>query len=110
MTKQYAVNQQTQDYWETATPEQLQTLEFNIDNQLLFETLLFEIRGTTIKYTSWLKKTRMEAKKLILHNLEKAEIDSDNSPDDLNLRETLRNCRVAADEIEKREAEGAAVR
>ena len=108
--KQYAEDIYNPDFFDFATPEQLQELIYTIDPKLFMETLLFEIRGTTIQYCAIQKRQKNEAKNLALHRLESAEIASDRTPDSIELLKQLNEAKNEVEEFEKKEAEGALMR
>ena len=108
--KQYAQNLYTPDFLLDATPEQLQSMNFTINHQLLLETLLCEIRGTTVQYCCIKKKKKNELLNLALHKLENAENKADSQPDNIKLRQELDSARKEVEEFEKHEAEGAIIR
>ena len=83
------------------SPEQLQQLVMTINPQLFLETLLCEIRGTTIKYCATKKKIKNEAKNLALHRLEVAEEASDAQPGSLELLDALVQAKTDVDTFEK---------
>ena len=103
---QYAEDIYTEDYLENATPEQLQSIVCTINPQLLLECLLLEIRGKTISYCAWKKKSRNAAQTLALQRLEMAEIMSDKEPDNDQLRVELDTAKQEVEEFNCREAEG----
>ena len=110
VSKQYAECVYNPDFFSYATPEQLQDLTYTIDPQLFLETLLFEIRGTTIQYCSLKKREKNEIMNLALHRLEAAEIQSDSQPSNVKLLEELNSAKKEVETFEKSEAEGALVR
>ena len=55
--KQYAVNSDDVCL-EDANPEDLQEVRCSLNPQLLYDMIQLEIRGETIKYSSWCKKER----------------------------------------------------
>ena len=73
VAKQYAECTYSQEFLSQANPEQLQELLFTINPQLFLETLLFEIRGTTIAYGAAKKREKNELFKLAIYRLESAE-------------------------------------
>ena len=107
---QYAEDIYTKNYLENATPEQLQSVVCTINPQLLLECLLLEIRGKTISYCAWKKKSRNAAHTLALQRLEMAEIDSDREPDNVQLRVELNTAKQEVEEFISKEAEGAQCR
>ena len=59
-------------------PEEIKNIpakdvQFNISDQLFFETLLMEIRGKTISYASFKKKTDRENEKILNEKLKSFE-------------------------------------
>jgi exonuclease III len=107
---QYAEDVYNPEFFNTATPEQLQQLLYTIDPQLFLETLLCEIRGTTIQYCAIQKKIKNEAKNLALHCLELAEEASDAQPGSQELLNALNEAKTEVDNFEKNEAKGALIR
>ena len=93
----YAEDIYDENFLQNATPEQLQELILTINPQLFLETLLLEIRGKTIGYCAWKKKSKQEAQKLAFHKLEVAEMVSDEHPTDEDLRKQLQQ---AKEEVE----------
>ena len=110
VAKQYSEDIYRQDYFELASPEQLQETVFNINPQLFLETLLFEIRGKTIEYCATKQKLKKAALNLALHRLESAEIASDLDPGSDVLMEQLNVARCLVEKFEQVEAEGAMIR
>ena len=110
VAKQYAECTYNQDFLTQANPEQLQELLFTINPQLLLETLLFEIRGTTIAYGAAKKKEKNELFKLAIHRLESAEKISDSQPANLLLLDELNAAKQEIEAMEKKEAEGSLIR
>ena len=68
----------------------LDEIMFTISDQLFLETLLMEIRGKTIAYSSFKKRTEKEAEKNLLTEIEKIEKDTDNLGDNINKLENLK--------------------
>ena len=52
------------------TPETLQTLNLKINPELFLDTLLMEIRGSTIKYSSEIKRSNRAQEQLLMHDIE----------------------------------------
>ena len=83
-----------------------QIKEFIINDQLLLETILMMIRGETIKYSSYRKKSRMKKKnsrKKDIENIE-AKITSrlnEITEDDLNISEGKKNALSELRKIKK---------
>ena len=107
---QYAEDIYDQNYLKNATPEQLQLLVYTLDPQLLLEVLLLEIRGKTIAFCSWKKKTRNAAHMRALRKLELAEMNSDWEPDNEQLRKQMDEARQEVAEYTSKAAEGAECR
>ena len=63
----------------------LEDIQFTISDQLFFETLLIEIRGKTISYSSYIKKQTNIEEKILLEELE--ELGKIDDPSDENLRQ-----------------------
>ena len=68
----------------------LDEIRFTISDQLFFETLLMEIRGKTIAYSSFKKRTEKEAEKNLLTEIENLENDIDNLGNNINKLENLK--------------------
>ena len=52
VTKQYAIDPKTDQFWEKIDGHELQNVGININDQLFFDVLLMEIRGEIIKYSA----------------------------------------------------------
>ena len=50
-----------------------QELQFSISDQLFFDTLLMEIRGKTIAYTSYIKKMESNHENVLLEEIDRLE-------------------------------------
>ena len=105
--QQYAENDYPEFFFDNATPEVLFDLRYSINDQLLLEMLLLEIRGETIKYCATKKKEKQAAKILAMHRLEIAENNSDNQPFSEILKTELENAKIEIDRILTVENEGA---
>ena len=68
----------------------LDEIMFSISDQLFLETLLMEIRGKTIAYSSFKKRTEREAEKNLLAEIENLEKDIDNLENNVNKLENLK--------------------
>ena len=110
VTIQYAEDIYDNNFLETATPEQLQTVTLTINPQLFLECLLLEIRGKTISYCAWQKKVKNGAHNLALHRLEMAELTSDRDPSNADLKRQMDMAREEVEEFSKKKAEGAMCR
>ena len=110
VSKQYAECVYDPNFFLTATPEQLQDLTLTINPQLFLETLLFEIRGTTIEYCATKKKKRNAILNLALHRLEAAESESDSQPCNEHLLKELNAAKQEVEAFAKIESEGALTR
>ena len=106
----YAEDIYDSDFLKIATPEEQQNLVCTINPQLFLETMLLEIRGKTIGYCAWKKKTKNAANSLALHRLEKAEIASDRQPSSSDLKRQLDLARDEVDKFIQQEAEAAECR
>ena len=106
----YAEDVYDSNFLKNATPEEQQNLVFTINPQLFLETMLLEIRGKTIGYCAWKKKSKNAAQSLALHRLEEAEIASDRQPGSSDLKEQLDLARDEVDKFSKQEAEAAECR
>ena len=93
------------------TPESLQTLDLVINNELFLDTLLMEIRRTTIKYSSQKKKKRITQQKLLMHDIETLNqlVQSQQIPD-IDAVNELNEKKNALEKILDYEAEGAFIR
>lgn len=69
----------------------LDEIMFTISDQLFFETLLMEIRGKTVSYSSFKKKNEREAEKNLLSDIAELENDVDNLDNNINRLENLKN-------------------
>ena len=93
-------------------PEELKTIsakdvQFSISDQLFFETLLMEIRGKTISYASFKKKTDRENEKILNEKLKSFEqISSITEEQVLELEGIKREL----EQLRKKKMEGIAVR
>lgn len=110
----YAINESLDLYNQflsVQTPESLQTLDISINSELFFDTLLMEIRGATIKYSSEKKKKNKAQEQLLLHDIELLENQYQSN---INIGgeyiNELNEKREALEQIYKHEAEGAYVR
>ena len=106
----YCALDQTEMFWDSASLVEIQRLPLNIDPQLFFDTLLIEIRGETIKYSSRKKRTLNQrfinlTKELNdLENLISANQNGD------NFQERISIIRTELETLNKVETEGAALR
>ena len=66
------------DFLFNQTPESLQILELQINPELFLDTLLMEIRGATIKYSSQKKRENKAQEELLIHNIEILESQQQN--------------------------------
>jgi hypothetical protein len=69
-----------------------------------------EVRGETIKYSSWLKKEKTRHRKELEFQLEDIGNLCNISHDDPNLKARFDNCKHELEALNKEEAEGAAMR
>ena len=81
-----------------------------INPQLFFDVLLMKIREISIKYGSKKKKDLKTNELLLLHQLEQLEASLHLDPDNVALQASVKEKHVQIDEINKVEAEGAAIR
>ena len=92
------------------TPETLQTLNLKLNPELFLDTLLMEIRGSTIKYSSEIKRSNRAQEQLLVHDIEilEKQIQSNNFQnfhlDELNDKKTTLENLLSC------EAEGAYIR
>ena len=92
------------------TPESLQNLELHINSELFLDTLLMEIRGATIKYSSQKKRENKAQEELLIHDIEILENQQQNQSLDNDQIAELNSKKEALENIMKHEAEGAFVR
>ena len=106
-----AAPDEVQTFMDEQTPESLQALDLSVNPELFLDTLLMEIRGATIKYSSHNKKERKAKEQQLLHDIEILESQLQNlqSTDQL-LQNELDLKKVALEDSNKTEAEGAFVR
>ena len=69
----------------------LEEIMFTISDQLFFETLLMEIRGKTIAYSSFKKKMERETENKLLREIDNLENDVENLENNMNKLENLKN-------------------
>ena len=100
--KQYAVPVYNFDSIDDIPNE---TIQFQISDQLFFEMLLLEIRGKTISYASYKKKSEMEKEKELLKKINQLETSIDE--DDITLLEDLK---MQLREIRNKKIEGMMIR
>ena len=82
----------------------IQYLKLDINDQLFFETLLLEIRGKTIQYSSYKKKCQVREEELILEEIERLEKETEINFDLLDIK------KKEIFEIRKKKLEGAFIR
>ena len=97
-------------FLEAQTPESLQALDIKINPELFLDTILMEIRGATIKYSSELKRKNKAQEELLAHDIEILENQIQNNPFQNFHLEELNDKKEALENILKHEAEGAFVR
>ena len=102
--EQYAVIMYDPEVIKDIPPDEI---NFNISDQLFFETLLMEIRGKTISYASHKKKVENEKEKSLNEKL--ADMESNNSMLEEDVLE-LERIRQELEQIRKKRVEGIAVR
>ena len=66
-------------------------IQFTIPDQLFFETLLMEIRGKTISYSSYKKKIQNSEELTLQENIAQLEADSENLHQNINKLEELKD-------------------
>ena len=88
----------------------LQQLELNINDQLFFDTILMEVRGFTIQYTSRKKKEMNFKYNQLSNNLQDLEKKFCETPECNLLKEKISNCRMELEQLNEYKAEGAAIR
>ena len=110
VTRQYSVVNFAEAFWDTLDNINIDNLEVNINDQLYFEVLLMEIRGATIQYSARKKRQKTENLVLLLHNLEKNELELNTNPDKAELLINIDLIRTELESIYKNEAEGIAIR
>ena len=94
------------------SPDELQNIpaneiQFNISDQLFFETLLMEIRGKTISYSSHKKKADREKENTLNENLTAIEKNNPISEEDAAKIEEIKN---ELEQLRKKKIEGLLVR
>ena len=96
-----------QQFLSQQTPESLQLLDININPELFLDTLLMEIRGATIKYSSKKKRDNKAIEQLLMHDIEILETQSQTTHvnDELVFSE-LEAKKEALENLIKHEAEG----
>ena len=99
--QQYVINNETNVHIDD---RQNTDLLFNISDQLFLETLLLEIRGKTISYSSFLKKQRNNKEKKLVEEITALEIEL--TPNNALLEEK----RLELQEIRKKKIEGSVIR
>ena len=85
----------------------IEELQFTISDQLFFETLLMEIRGKTISYSSYKKKIEKEEEKSLVNDISKLEADLDNLEANLP---NLENMKDQLQQIRSKQIDGLIVR
>ena len=106
----YAEDVYDQNFFQIATPEQLQNVILTINPQLFLESLLLEIRGKTIGYCAWKKKINQEKQTMVLHRLEVLEMLSDRHPLDEDIKRQVQQTREEVDRFIEEESEAARCR
>ena len=109
-TMLYAEDIYDTKYLQSASPEQLQELVMTINPQLFLETLLLEVRGKTIGYCAWKKKSKQETQRLAYHRLEIAEMVADMNPTNEDLKVQLQKARAEVNHFIDEETEAAQCR
>ena len=100
-----------QQFLSHQTPESLQTLDININPELFLDTLLMEIRGATIKYSSKKKRDNKATEQLLMHDIEILETQLQrNTSLNAEIIDELETKKDALENLIKHEAEGAFVR
>ena len=79
-------------------------ISFNINDQLFFETLLMEIRGKTISYSSFLKKKENKEEENLLRDIERLQSES------ILNHDLLRTKIQALEALRKKKMEGVKLR
>ena len=93
------------------TPESLQIMDININPELFLDTLLMEIRGATIKYSSRKKRENKASEQLLMHDIEILEMQIHaNQINDEQVVAELETKKEALENLIKHQAEGAFVR
>ena len=82
VTKQYCTeNDFPDEFWEHATPEELEEfISVSLNPQLFFDIILMEIRGETIKYSTEKKRNRLAEQQFLLHETERLEFEFHQNP------------------------------
>ena len=110
VTKQYAIDPRTDQFWENIDEHELQNVGININDQLFFDVLLMEIRGETIKYSATKKRMRNARSRFLNTEIVKLEAQLQDNIDDLNLMGLLENAKTELETYNDIEAAGAALR
>ena len=110
VTRQYSTVNYTDEFWETLPTFNIDNMDININDQLFFEVLMMEIRGVTIQYSARKKRNKTENLRLLLHDLEKKELELNLSPNNNNILLDIDLIRTELNLIYKQEAEGIAIR
>ena len=90
--------------------DQIQLIPLTINPQLFLDVILLEMRAMTIKYSSNKKKQRQTNELLLLHELEQQEAALHADPDNDEISNKVKDLNRQLDDINKTEAERAAVR
>ena len=104
ITLQYAVPVYNIEYLKDMDPD---LIEYTISDQLLFETLLMEIRGRSISYATFKKKKETEEENKLNKMLTQLEEKSNITEDDI---ESIDLVRQDLESFRKKKIEGIAVR
>ncbi len=86
---------------ETVAQYKVDTDEYSIDDQLLFETILLMIRGETINYSPFKKKERTKKEKHLSDNLNNKEIQLDKSDNKTIEKEIITEKKTIQQELEE---------
>ena len=109
VTKQYSALDYSEDQFNLLNSIDMQNIPVTISDQLFFDTLLMEVRGFTIEYTSR-KKREMNAR----FNELQSQVNDMNELFHLNpnsfIKERLENATIELENLNKYQAEGAAIR
>ena len=85
-------------------------IQFTVNDQLFFETLLLSIRGATISYSSYITKLKKKREQEILQAISTLEINIGLSPDNQELHNQLDNFKAQLHDLRLEKLKGAMIR
>ena len=92
------------------TPETFQNLSLCINPELFLETLLLEIRGGSIEYSSRMKKSRVGEEQLLLNDIETLEKSTNTGVSNEDIAKELETKKSALENLYKYQVQGAYIR